>query len=726
MAKQKKSRISLPRKVVWTLKNEGVSSLVRKTKNYVASKSATKDNLVVKDLLFINGCGLPHPARYRVDHQIEQLEARGFSCDKVFYDNLDPSVLKFYRGFVFFRCPITDEVEALINQAHYFNKTCFFDIDDLVIHRRYTNQIPYVAAMDREDKAEYDDGVIRMEKTLKLCDCLITSTSTLARELSENYQKPVLINRNVASEEMLKLSLDAISAVQPHPEKFIIGYLSGSITHNPDFDLIKPAILRLMSEHSNVYLEVMGYLDLPEEFEPFKRRIIKKKFSDWRKLPKIIADLDVNLAPLAPSIFNEAKSENKWTEAALVNTLTIASDLGAFSEVIEDGKTGLLAKTPDDWYEKLKFALESPAEVAAIVARANRLASKRYVTTYSGRDLSAYIESHLAKNIGFVLPTTNVSGGVNVVIKHSNILRNHGFDVTLISEAKPSDNIKNSDGELNVVSSVVHDFVAHFDTLVATLWTTTNFVKSYPSVNQRAYLVQNFETGFAEPGNPARFAANSTYCSPAGTLQYLTISEWCKNWLKDDFGQSAKYVPNGLDLSRFKFHERSFRGKKIKLLVEGNSADYYKNVDESFRVVERLDLSKFEIHYLSYEGEPKSWYHVDHFHHKVPADKVHEVYASCDILLKSSLLESFSYPPLEMMATGGFAVVAPNEGNAEYLADGDNCLLYEQGNLDSAVAQINRLVEDKALRQRLATGAKITVHSRDWQHLEDRIIKFYD
>lgn len=53
-----------------------------------------------------------------------------------------------------------------------------------------------------------------------------------------------------------------------------------------------------------------------------------------------------------------------------------------------------------------------------------------------------------------------------------------------------------------------------------------------------------------------------------------------------------------------------------------------------------------------------------------------EVYASCDILIKTSLLESFSYPPLEMMATGGIAIVLPNDGNVEYLKDGENCLLY--------------------------------------------------
>ena len=354
MTKRKDTPIDLFRKSAWTLRNEGVSSLTRKTKNYIALQTTKKGSGIAKDILFINGCGLPHPQRYRVDHQIEQLESCGLTVEKVFYENVDLSQIKFYRGFVFFRCPITDEIEEFIKKAHYFNKTCFFDIDDLVINTKYTNQIPFVAAMEKEDKENYDDGVIRMEKTLKLCDYLITSTPALARELKKNYDKEVLTNRNVASEMMAKLSFDAAKTVKKNPEKIVIGYLSGSITHNPDFELIKPALIKIMSEFENVYLEIMGILDVPEDFKPFEKRIIKKKFTDWKKLPEIIAGLDLNLAPLEETIFNEAKSENKWTEAALVKTPTLASNFGAFKDVIVDGETGLLAKTTKDWYEKLK------------------------------------------------------------------------------------------------------------------------------------------------------------------------------------------------------------------------------------------------------------------------------------------------------------------------------------------------------------------------------------
>ena len=165
---------------------------------------------------------------------------------------------------------------------------------------------------------------------------------------------------------------------------------------------------------------------------------------------------------------------------------------------------------------------------------------------------------------------------------------------------------------------------------------------------------------------------------------------------------------------------------KIKILVEGNSLDHYKNVDESFKIVEKLDKDKYEIHFLSYQGKPKEWYYVDKFMNKVPYDEVGKVYQDADILIKSSLLESFSYPPLEMMATGGLVVAVANEGNVEYLKDNYNCFFYEQGNIDDAIEKIELLSKDADLRKKLLKNGLDTVKSRDWNNIEKEVVDLYD
>ena len=62
---------------------------------------------------------------------------------------------------------------------------------------------------------------------------------------------------------------------------------------------------------------------------------------------------------MVDTIFNQAKSEIKWLEAALVAVPTIASNVGGFSEMIEDNKTGVLVEK-NQWFEKLESLILQP------------------------------------------------------------------------------------------------------------------------------------------------------------------------------------------------------------------------------------------------------------------------------------------------------------------------------------------------------------------------------
>ena len=432
-----------------TLKDEGIKSLSKKTFKYVTN-GFKSDKPECKDILFINGCTLPHPSRYRVTHQREQLESNGITTDEVFYEHLSLEKEKYYKGFVFFRCPSTDVIKEFIKKAKYNNKTVFYDIDDLVFDKEYTKTIKYIDQMSKEEKELYYDGVRRMGETLDLCDYATTTTESLAKELKKHV-KEVYVNKNVASEKMLELSIEAVKEVKKDEDKIVIGYLSGSITHNPDFNLVLPSLIKIMDKYKNVYLKVVGILDIPEELIKYKHRIITSPFISWEDLPKVIASLDINLAPIEESLFNNAKSENKWTEAALVKVPTIASNVGAF-KIINNKVDGILVKNSEkDWFASLEELINNKELRDEIGNNAYNRAVKDYISTYSGYNYTKFIESKLPKTIAFVLPTTNISGGVNVVIKHSNILRNHGYNVFIINMDKYENNIINKDGEINVV-----------------------------------------------------------------------------------------------------------------------------------------------------------------------------------------------------------------------------------------------------------------------------------
>ena len=720
-----------------TIKEEGFRAFFVKSLTFVNIHLHMKKNLdpsinpssYFMDVLFINGCYLPHPSRYRVEHQREQLYANGIVSNVVFYDNLSIDLVKNYRCFVFFRCPATEKVIQFIEFAKKNNKIVLFDIDDLVIDTKYTARIKYVQSMSSEEKKVYNDGVNRMQKTLRMCDAAITTTDRLASEL-KNYVPEVFINRNTASERMVELSLEVIKRkddlklIPKAQNSIIIGYFSGSITHNDDIQMISPVLIKILIEHPNVFLKLVGKLDLPQELIPIKNQIIFAKFEDWEKLPAIIASVDINIVPLEDTIFNQAKSENKWIEAALVKVPTIASKVGAFEQMIENGVTGILCKNNEEWYIALRELIINKEKRISLAENAFQYVIKHCTTIYTGYPLTKYIKNKLKPNIAFVVPSLNTSGGVLVVLEHCKILKNAGYDILLIDEGVDQQKTAQINEELPAININSTSINGSFDKVVATLWTTVSFLATYPNIKQRYYLVQGFETDFYPHGQLFKKHANQTYnaCFP---LKYITVSKWCQKWLNEDFEKKAFYAPNGLDIELFLPRKRSFN-EKIRILVEGNCIDYYKNVDESFQIIEKLPPEKFEIWYMSYLGEPKPWYRVDKVLMNIPHNEVAEIYRQCHILLKSSILESFSYPPLEMMATGGFAVVAKNEGNSEYLIDGENCLLYKSGDIAGAVSAIERICSDETLRNLLYEKGLKTAQSRSWKNIEKDILQLYD
>ena len=141
-----------------------------------------------------------------------------------------------------------------------------------------------------------------------------------------------------------------------------------------------------------------------------------------------------------------------------------------------------------------------------------------------------------------------------------------------------------------------------------------------------------------------------------------------------------------------------------------------------------LDLGfepyKLEDNYLGWQIIKKVTNHAKLFNiNEIEYNDVYKIYQEADILLKTSILESFSYPPLEMMATGGLCVVRPNGGNVEYLKDNYNCLFYSKE--EEAIEKINELSTDSKLRDKLIKNGLETAKSRSWDNINKDIINLY-
>jgi glycosyltransferase involved in cell wall biosynthesis len=310
--------------------------------------------------------------------------------------------------------------------------------------------------------------------------------------------------------------------------------------------------------------------------------------------------------------------------------------------------------------------------------------------------------------IGYVIPGTAISGGVAVICEHANRLLMRGYDVSLISEDN-FDKVAWFPNQRVAVLPLSQIVKETYDILIATSWSTA-YTTQQLNADRKFYFVQSDESRFYSPRGLKSIWARKTY---EMNFEFMTMARWIQNWLKQEFGKNSTYVPNGLN-EQIIFPDKPIKNKrdKIRILLEGPINIPFKGMEEAFRAVAGLDC---EVWCVSSFGAPKPGWKCDEFFEKIPFGKMRHIYSSCDILLKMSRIESFSYPPLEMMACGGAVVVGKVTGIDEYIVDGYNALLVEQGDVQGAHEALKRLIENESLRNELITNGKKTAEKFRWK-----------
>jgi len=678
-----------------------------------------------KDFLIISGCFLDAPHRYRGIHQKEQLEKQGLCGDLIFFDAATEAMADRYDIFILYRVPITDRIRNLIKRAKQQNKLCIFDIDDLLFEEKFVKDRYELDEMTKQEREIYLDGIRRQKETLELCDLGTGSTEIIVKEMKP-FVKDTLVNRNSLSDLFIEVHERAYKEGKEDrstdSNEVIIGYFSGSKSHNHDFQLIKDVLKEIMRKHSHVKLLLTGYLHIPKEFKNYEDRVIIRPFVKWDKFPKNIMACDINIVPSEDSYFNNAKSEIKFLEAALVRKPTVASARDAFQKSIKHGTTGFLAETKKEWKDCLEKLISDPKLRRKLGEAAYSHTIKHYTTQIIGENFYRFLKKHAAKKITYYLPSLAISGGIIVAIEHLSRLQKRGFNVSIITTYRGGDLqwFGESAIHIPIILNIGKPFQTKFDILTATMWSTAEQIMKIDA-QKKFYLIQGKEYLFLSEKRYAK-RVKKTYSSG---LTLLTVSKWCQSWLKSEFDQDALLIPNGIDLSLFnKCKDKNFHNP-VRILIEGDPESEHKNVDESFKILEGLEIPH-RVWFVSYQGKPKDWYRYDRFFQRAPRSKMTRLFCECDILLKTSKLESFSYPPLEMMASGGVCVVAANPGSDEYVKHGVNALTYTLGNIDTARSHIVALAKDVKLRKKLVIGGLRTARKRDWKYSMNILEELYN
>ena len=138
-------------------------------------------------------------------------------------------------------------------------------------------------------------------------------------------------------------------------------------------------MLVLLNKYPDIILEVVGFMEFPQEMQSLLQagRIRFTPLVDFIELQRLIAQVDVNIVPLVNNSFTNCKSELKYFEAALVDTITVAAPIYSYRNNIKNGENGFLCR-PGQWFETLESIYLERVNRTQICANAKKDVLQRY------------------------------------------------------------------------------------------------------------------------------------------------------------------------------------------------------------------------------------------------------------------------------------------------------------------------------------------------------------
>ena len=328
-------------------------------------------------VVFATGRIASNTLRYRVRMAEELLRSRGIHTVAVHSE--DPLLSSWVDSadlLVVYRAPANRRLLKAVQKARSRGIPVTFDVDDLVFVPSLLEHVPFLEQLPAKQREGMQQDARLQEVMVTLVDRCSAATSPLVDALRTLTDVPCVVLPNGLSPLG---SLAASTARRREDDGRVrLGYFSGSGTHDDDWALVEGAIADLLLRRDNVDLVLVGPLRTGPALDAVASRIQRRRPVPWRALPQLIADVDVNLAPLAITPFTEGKSALKWVEASAVGTPTIASATVPFSKAIEDGVTGVLMAPGQDWLPVLDELVMDPDRRRRIAVAASSSVMEKF------------------------------------------------------------------------------------------------------------------------------------------------------------------------------------------------------------------------------------------------------------------------------------------------------------------------------------------------------------
>jgi hypothetical protein len=290
--------------------------------------------------------------RYRCFNFAEEFMRSGYIVDVISFAELELSMLENYNVFVFHRPAYDKKLFDSLEILKENGSLLFADYDDLIFNDKYALISP-IFKQGRVTKEKCLDIFERNKKALKLFENILVSTNFLALKVKEAHETAsVHVLPNALSSDLLKqLELNKYKYVKQFNNKKTITYLSGTESHNKDFEVIENVLVEILEKYSDrVSLIIVG----PLKFTKSKFKQVKhKRYVEYDKLFEFISKTDINVAPLELNDFTNCKSGLKFFESGILGVPSIVSPIEDMLR-FKDSKSIIYATSDSEWYSALE------------------------------------------------------------------------------------------------------------------------------------------------------------------------------------------------------------------------------------------------------------------------------------------------------------------------------------------------------------------------------------
>lgn len=304
-------------------------------------------------------------AKYRVWQKKAQIEGLGIACTVVEWWQKEAvrDALQTATCAIFYRAPGYAELLDLVAEARRLHIATYWEVDDLIFDEDAYKANGNLARLDPKLRSEVLAGVPLYRAALQACEFGLASTAVLAEEMRKAGVKAAYVVENALDVETLDVAARVYRerVARAQREEVSIVYGSGSKSHIKDFEEAAGAIARLMELRPHVTLQVLGDLEPPERFAAFGARVRHRDFVPFKDYLPLLGENDISIAPLEPGRFNDAKSNIKYLEAAVLAIPSVCSPRAAFADAIQHGVTGVLADGEAAWLDALLALVDDAA-----------------------------------------------------------------------------------------------------------------------------------------------------------------------------------------------------------------------------------------------------------------------------------------------------------------------------------------------------------------------------